>query len=1331
MADYTLDQTLAEREKDFDEKQKLHSSLSPYDLGNGIEEYKYRDLGVPSSQDDPDYLDKKRFRLLNLMSGLMDSPTVYCEIFEVEINIVTDHVFRVQNPVLATSELRNQYAKNSISYEAMSWRWGDESHGEHAVMIKSDDGERKKRVSYTLGLALKNLRHQTRSRIIWIDALCIDQSNFEERNSQVAMMDRLYTGASQICIWLGQDDQNSRKAIKFIKEEINRLKDFDKLCKDSKHAEKWRALLGLMQRDYFSRRWVVQELALARKATVYCGPDEIDWRELAIAIELFVEVESATHRLSELMKKDDRFNVIPNWFEHISELGASLLVTESSKIFRDYKREVNQRPLGLGHLSLRGPGRRSLLSLEYLVTSLSIFDCGRPHDFVYALIAISRDAFPSPPTSITQRSKEALVTEVMKGFVERKPFPLDYDAPYPDVARDFIEFTIQRHVDTGKDEEKALDILCRPWSKDWRPEDEQFLKQSPEVHEKKRMFDRREDGLKWSILPEKVREKYRFKHAPLSVRTEEDGNQQWTSWKEYIEEKGHSIISKKNYEKKWDPWFPKKTTKPQQNATNTGLLDKATSPGTAATPQTTSLGAGLPSWVANVTRAPFDIFPHPGVEMTKMGRKNADPLVGSLDNRTGTYSAAQSKKQKSEEIKFRKRARLGHYSLYVKGFRFDKVEIVEQVSQQGAIPASWLGLGGWDEALRPKIHGADPGVPPDALWRTLVADRGMYNQNPPYYYSRACRETIMKGALRSNAVDTTALIYNERNSIIAEFCRRTQCVIWNRALIKTQNGNLGLVSPSVKKGDLVCIICGCTVPVILRKAEKLKTGRDLRNEMKDDCLETFKRCFKKCLQRRARKMEYIKRVADPQKGGLQHKQEVKEHLSLWKATSMAQDLKSLEIEENEMGMWQELVVQNGETTPETTETNRTDEIHVTRSENIQADLKIWLEGDPEEQHMDSLADKLDSLKPRAKADLKEWLRKLVVEEVAGRVKNEEEWLEERPSLVNQSTIEPWLTRRPPTLSESDPVQTWLWLKNHSSILKREPADRPTPPALVEEMLEFTIWQWLQKLPENFETNEGGVKEWLAKKPEGVSELKAKELVKNIKKRLRIRKFLDEIVSLREEKRASEQEMKIKNELHEWKKRQPGSRTESMSESLLQQDQNQPEFAPQSEGQNESEASMPSESQEYSQPSEESVIQVSKRWSQLTSSKDLNFKASKRERDGADRPEPRAEHLSSDEESDKYSDDDEEDWMFTFTEMKQQEVDSDSDDGEDQDAGGSNKKEADASKDGKKERQKMASENDPFRHYKFLGEAYIHGMMEGEAVSQSFYRKKPEHLFELR
>ena len=177
---------------------------------------------------------------------------------------------------------------------------------------------------------------------------------------------------------------------------------------------------------------------------------------------------------------------------------------------------------------------------------------------------------------------------------------------------------------------------------------------------------------------------------------------------------------------------------------------------------------------------------------------------------------------------------------------------VRDASQGGYIPKSWLDLGGWEHPYQDD--------PPDEFWRTLVADRGRENRNPPYYYARACKESVHKGGIASGRVNTTDLINNEQNSIIAEFCRRVHAVIWGRRLYKTKTGRLGLAS-KVQEGDLVCIIYGCTVPVILTRKTKGGGDPDKANQVHEseqieDRFERLKSCIRRWEKNCKRKARY-------------------------------------------------------------------------------------------------------------------------------------------------------------------------------------------------------------------------------------------------------------------------------------------------------------------------------------------------------------------------------------------------------------------------------------------------------------------------------------------
>lgn len=229
----------------------------------------------------------------------------------------------------------------------------------------------------------------------------------------------------------------------------------------------------------------------------------------------------------------------------------------------------------------------------------------------------------------------------------------------------------------------------------------------------------------------------------------------------------------------------------------------------------------LPSWIPHLSGAAFEMEEHP-VAGLRMERQNADTLVGLPGSGQTNYSAAGDKAVNLDKLKFVKwdtlkdpEAHYPDYSMFVEGFILDEVVSVEQIASNGNLPFQWLGPGGW--------HNTDK-HPPEEFWRTLVADRGPGGSNPPTYFPRACRESMKfkaktKSKTRGN-LDSKKLINEGRCTIVAEFLRRVQAVIWNRLLMKTKEGRLGLVRDDVKAGYKICILYGCSVPVILQEFVK-------------------------------------------------------------------------------------------------------------------------------------------------------------------------------------------------------------------------------------------------------------------------------------------------------------------------------------------------------------------------------------------------------------------------------------------------------------------------------------------------------------------------------
>lgn len=107
--------------------------------------------------------------------------------------------------------------QNSSSYEALSYAWGatealDECHP--IISLNKEEFT----ISSTLEQALRRLRKLDTARVMWIDRVCIDQDNIDERNRQVAIMPDIYRGAVRVIAWIGEKSNDSDRALSFLKE---------------------------------------------------------------------------------------------------------------------------------------------------------------------------------------------------------------------------------------------------------------------------------------------------------------------------------------------------------------------------------------------------------------------------------------------------------------------------------------------------------------------------------------------------------------------------------------------------------------------------------------------------------------------------------------------------------------------------------------------------------------------------------------------------------------------------------------------------------------------------------------------------------------------------------------------------------------------------------------------------------------------------------------------------------------------------------------------------------------------------------------------------------
>jgi len=151
-------------------------------------------------------------------------------------------------------------------YTALSYTWGSP---DVTKTIELDGTPFEVRENLWDFLRQAQCNRSSRSRYLWIDALCINQSRVTERNHQVGMMGEIYSKAANVAVWLGSKNPEVelgtlKKAFIF---EDGHSPYIEKIFLDRGVA----ALEELSARDYWTRLWVLQEYVLAAQVDIWCG----------------------------------------------------------------------------------------------------------------------------------------------------------------------------------------------------------------------------------------------------------------------------------------------------------------------------------------------------------------------------------------------------------------------------------------------------------------------------------------------------------------------------------------------------------------------------------------------------------------------------------------------------------------------------------------------------------------------------------------------------------------------------------------------------------------------------------------------------------------------------------------------------------------------------------------------------------------------------------------------------------------------------------------------------------------------------------------------------
>ncbi|KAL8363579.1 hypothetical protein RB601_009373 [Gaeumannomyces tritici] len=233
-------------------------------------------------------------------------------------------------------------------FEALSYMWGPETPpGECPEILLN--GVRFPVRANLLG-ALQYLRSEKRAsageaepetRLYWIDAICINQEDIEERNQQVPRMRHIYFRASTVVVWLGAGYANIQDRIpEFVIEPPSG-------SGDAYPKEEVEMVQRLENDAYWSRVWVLQEIGRARGLRVCFGRVCLPWTN-------FIQLLTLHHGVN----------------------------NGSGPLWLDQKLRVDKRP--------------GLCTLKQLLQDHQKADCSEPRDKVYGLLGLASDASGFP-----------------------------------------------------------------------------------------------------------------------------------------------------------------------------------------------------------------------------------------------------------------------------------------------------------------------------------------------------------------------------------------------------------------------------------------------------------------------------------------------------------------------------------------------------------------------------------------------------------------------------------------------------------------------------------------------------------------------------------------------------------------------------------------------------------------------------------------------------------------------------------------------------------------------------------------------------------------------
>lgn len=178
-------------------------------------------------------------------------------------------------------------------YTAISYTWGS-ANRDASVLLEGNLFN----VTTSAFQVLLRIRRTDKPFLIWIDSICINQDDNEEKSKQIQLMGQIYSMASETVAWIGKTEGDSALAISAMKSFGLRFGSPDpsrhgpvlrensenilRYARSETGSREWKAIARLLSRGWFHRVWVLQEVALSKRLAIYCGEDEFLYADVSV-----------------------------------------------------------------------------------------------------------------------------------------------------------------------------------------------------------------------------------------------------------------------------------------------------------------------------------------------------------------------------------------------------------------------------------------------------------------------------------------------------------------------------------------------------------------------------------------------------------------------------------------------------------------------------------------------------------------------------------------------------------------------------------------------------------------------------------------------------------------------------------------------------------------------------------------------------------------------------------------------------------------------------------------------------------------------------------------